>query len=596
MGEIILITGLLTTLALAASLLAGRLRVPALLLFLAIGMAIGSDGFGFVDFADYELARDVGIVALALIIFEGGLTTNAESLRSVAGTAALLSVGGTLLTAVITGAAAILLFDLPTLEGMLLGGIIASTDAAAVFAVMRGSALPPRTQHMLEGEAASNDPVAILLVIGFIEWIQQPDYGALDMLWLFVKQLGLGAVVGVAVGILAVRLLRRIDLPTIGLYPVASLAVAAIAFGIPDVLGGSGFLAVYAAGLVLGSSPIPAKRTVSAFHTGLAWLAQLSMFFTLGLLVFPSHLGDVAVEGTLLALVLAFVARPVAVAITTAFGPLSARERLLVGWAGLRGAVPVVLATFPVIAGIPDSLEFFNIIFFAVVFSLLLQGPTFEPLARRLGLTVEAPPLPDPIAEIGSSRRLGAEVVEYEVGPQDAAAGARVRDLGLPREAVVSVIVRDGNALPPRGSMRLLAGDHLHILVRREASAELADLVERWRRGPLGPPPRPPRVVRGVAPVFTIKPFSEEVVDGEMTRPERVVGEPVVARLRIRRDQPGALVRLADGRYAVVGPIVMVGARDDLANYARRRARAADSDERAWLQTVVGALAADTFS
>lgn len=596
MGEIILITGLLTTLALAASLLAGRLRVPALLLFLAIGMAIGSDGFGFVDFADYELARDVGIVALALIIFEGGLTTNAESLRSVAGTAALLSVGGTLLTAVITGAAAILLFDLPTLEGMLLGGIIASTDAAAVFAVMRGSALPPRTQHMLEGEAASNDPVAILLVIGFIEWIQQPDYGALDMLWLFVKQLGLGAVVGVAVGILAVRLLRRIDLPTIGLYPVASLAVAAIAFGIPDVLGGSGFLAVYAAGLVLGSSPIPAKRTVSAFHTGLAWLAQLSMFFTLGLLVFPSHLGDVAVEGTLLALVLAFVARPVAVAITTAFGPLSARERLLVGWAGLRGAVPVVLATFPVIAGIPDSLEFFNIIFFAVVFSLLLQGPTFEPLARRLGLTVEAPPLPDPIAEIGSSRRLGAEVVEYEVGPQDAAAGARVRDLGLPREAVVSVIVRDGNALPPRGSMRLLAGDHLHILVRREASAELADLVERWRRGPLGPPPRPPRVVRGVAPVFTIKPFSEEVVDGEMTRPERVVGEPVVARLRIRRDQPGALVLLADGRYAVVGPIVMVGARDDLANYARRRARAADSDERAWLQTVVGALAADTFS
>lgn len=596
MGEIILITGLLTTLALAASLLAGRLRVPALLLFLAIGMAIGSDGFGFVDFADYELARDVGVVALALIIFEGGLTTNAESLRSVAGTAALLSVGGTLLTAVITGAAAILLFDLPTLEGMLLGGIIASTDAAAVFAVMRGSALPPRTQHMLEGEAASNDPVAILLVIGFIEWIQQPDYGALDMLWLFVKQLGLGAVVGVAVGILAVRLLRRIDLPTIGLYPVASLAVAAIAFGIPDVLGGSGFLAVYAAGLVLGSSPIPAKRTVSAFHTGLAWLAQLSMFFTLGLLVFPSHLGDVAVEGTLLALVLAFVARPVAVAITTAFGPLSARERLLVGWAGLRGAVPVVLATFPVIAGIPDSLEFFNIIFFAVVFSLLLQGPTFEPLARRLGLTVEAPPLPDPIAEIGSSRRLGAEVVEYEVGPQDAAAGARVRDLGLPREAVVSVIVRDGNALPPRGSMRLLAGDHLHILVRREASAELADLVERWRRGPLGPPPRPPRVVRGVAPVFTIKPFSEEVVDGEMTRPERVVGEPVVARLRIRRDQPGALVLLADGRYAVVGPIVMVGARDDLANYARRRARAADSDERAWLQTVVGALAADTFS
>jgi cell volume regulation protein A len=595
-GEIILITGVLTTVALAASLLAGRVRVPALLLFLAIGMAIGSDGLDLVDFSDYELARDVGIVALALIIFEGGLTTNAESLRSVAGTAAVLSIGGTLLTAVITGAAAVLLFDLGTLEGMLLGGIIASTDAAAVFAVMRGSALPPRTAHMLEGEAASNDPVAILLVIGFIQWIQQPDYGALDMLWLLIKQLGLGAVVGVAVGVVAVRVLRRIDLPTIGLYPVASLAVAAIAFGIPDVLGGSGFLAVYAAGLVLGSSLIPAKRTVTAFHTGLAWLSQLSMFFTLGLLVFPSQLGDVALEGTLLALVLAFIARPVAVAITTALGPLTRAERVLVGWAGLRGAVPVVLATFPVIAGIPESVDFFNIIFFAVVFSLLLQGPTFEPLARRLGLTVDSPPLPEPIAEIGSSRRLGAEVVEYEIGAGDAAANARVRDLGLPREAVVSVIVRDGNALPPRGSMRLAPGDHLHILVRREASRELAELVERWRNGPLGPPPRPPRSVRGVAPIFTVKPLADDVVEGEITRPQKVLGEPVVARLRVRRDEPGALVLLADGRYAVLGPIVMVGSRDDLANYARRRAQRAESDEKAWLQTVVGALAADTFT
>src|SRR5690606_25334898 len=259
----------------------------------------------------------------------------------------------------------------------------------------------------------------------------------------------------------AVRVLRRIDLPTIGLYPVASLAVAAIAFGIPDVLGGSGFLAVYAAGLVLGSSMIPAKRTVTAFHTGLAWLAQLSMFFTLGLLVFPSQLGDVALEGTLLALVLAFVARPVAVAITTAFGPLTRAERILVGWGGLRWAVPVVLATFPGLAGIPGSGAFFTTFFFAVVLSLLLQGPTFEPLARRLGLTVNQPPLPEPIAEIGSSRRLGAEVVEYEIGAGDAAANARVRDLGLPPAAGVSAIVRDGHALPPRGSMRLAPRRHL---------------------------------------------------------------------------------------------------------------------------------------
>lgn len=595
MGDPILVTGLLMAIALAASTLAGRLRVPVLLLFLGLGMVVGSEGLGIVPFDDYDLARDVGVVALALILFEGGLTTNVESLRSVARTAALLSIGGTLLTAAISGLAASLLFDLSLLEGLLLGGIVASTDAAAVFAVMRNSSLKERPTRILEGEAASNDPVAILLVIGLIDWIQQPDFGLVDMVLLFVKQLGIGAVGGLVVGWLGMRAIQRLDLPTLGLYPVASLAVAAIAFGLPDALGGSGFLGVYIAGLVLGSSMIPAKRTLSAFHIGLAWLSQLIMFLALGLLVFPSQLADFAVQGTLLALVLTFVARPVATFLLTALSSLTGAERILIGWAGLRGAVPVVLATFPVIAGIPDSHEYFNIVFFAVVLSLVLQGPTFEPLARRLGLTTQQPPMPEPIAEIGSSRRLGAEVVEYEIAPGDAAAGARVRDLGLPREAIVSVIVRDGNALPPRGSMRLLPGDHLHILVRREVSDELANLVQRWRTGPLGPPPRPPRVLRATAQILTTQPYRPGAVEGDVTRPSAVLGEKVVARLRIRRDEPGALVALADGRYAVTGPVLMVGGRDDLAAYARRRARTVKGDERAWLQTVVGALAADTL-
>ena len=386
-GELILVGGALMALALGASLVAGRLRVPVLFLFLVAGMAIGSDGLDWLHFDDYKLARDIGIVALVLIMFEGGLSTRTQEMFPVLWPAASLSVLATLLTAVITGVVATGLFDLSLLEGLLLGSIVASTDAAAVFAQLRGSALRPRLARMLEGEAGSNDPVAILLVLGLIEWINVPDYGLGDMIVLFAKQLVIGGLAGLAIGLLGARLIRSLDLSSPGLYPVASLTVAAVAFGLPDTIGGSGFLAVYLAGLTLNASSIPAQRTIEAFHEGLAWVAQLTLFLSLGLLVFPSQLGSVAPEGIALALVLALVARPVASLAATAFASLSWPERALIGWAGLRGAVPVVLATFPVIAEVPHSLEFFNIVFFAVLVSLLLQGPTIEPLAERLGVT-----------------------------------------------------------------------------------------------------------------------------------------------------------------------------------------------------------------
>jgi cell volume regulation protein A len=485
-GELILITGVMLAGGLVASLLAARVRVPALVLFLGIGIVAGSEVTGWIYFDDYDLARTVGIVGLALILFEGGLAASFREIRPVLRPAISLAFVGTILTAVVSGLAAAWLFDFSVLEGLLLGSILAATDGAAIFSILRGSTLKRKLAQTLEGEAGLNDPVAVVLVIGFIDWIAQPDYDLFDMLGLFASQFAIGAAVGLSVGWLAVQGFRRAPLASGGLYPVASLTTAALAYGAADSLHGSGFLAVYLAGLVLGSATVPARRTIAAFHDGLAWIAQLTMFFTLGLLVFPSELAGIALEGSILALVVVFVARPAAAFVATMTDRFTAGERLALGWAGLRGAVPVVLATFPVIEGTPGSLEFFNIVFFAVLLSTVLQGSTFEILARKLRLTTNEPALPQPLAEIGTIRGLGAEVVEYPVASDDAIVGAPIRSLGLPREAVVNVIVRGREAIPPRGSTRIAAGDRLHILVRREAADVFPSLLDRWRKGPVG--------------------------------------------------------------------------------------------------------------
>ena len=414
----ILVGGALLVGGLGAALAAGRLRVPGLVLFLGLGMLVGSDGTGWIHFSDYELARTIGTVALALILFEGGLDAGFDQIRPVLRSSLSLALLGTVGTAVIAGLAAAWLFDFSPLEGMLVGSIVAATDGAAIFAVLRGSTLRRRLALTLEGEAGFNDPIAVLLVVGFIDWIQNPDYGILDMGGLLVRELGIGLAIGLAAGWLGVLGLRRARLATAGAYPLGTIGIAAIAYGAAATLHGSGFLAVYLAGLILGSATFPAKTTVRIFHQGLGWVAQVTMFLVLGLLVFPSELGDVALEGTLLALILAFVARPAAALISTAFGGYTLNERVVLGWAGLRGAVPVVLATFPVLDGVDHSLEFFNIVFFAVVLSTLVQGATFEPLARWLGVTTndpalgEGPPPPRPArstAQISTVRPWSAE-------------------------------------------------------------------------------------------------------------------------------------------------------------------------------------------
>jgi potassium/hydrogen antiporter len=589
-GELILVAAALLAAGIGASLLASRIRLPGLLLFLAVGMAIGSDGLGWIPFDDYGLARTIGVVALALILFEGGLTAGFDEIRPVLRTSLALAIVGTVGTAVICGFAAAWLFDLSTLEGMLLGAIISSTDGAAIFALLRESTLRRKLARTLEGEAGFNDPVAVLLVVGFIEWIQQPDYGVVDMLALFLTEMGIGAVVGLAVGWLAVRALRNAKLASPGLYPVATLATAGLAFGGATTLHGSGFLAAYLAGLMLGSARIPAKQTVTVFHQGLAWVAQIAMFLALGLLVFPSRLDDVWVEGTALALLLVFGARPLSAAVATALSRFTKEERIVLGWAGLRGAVPVVLATFPVIEGVEHGREFFNIVFFAVVASTLLQGTTVEWLARKLGVTTTEPALPRPLVETGTVRRLGAEIVEYPVGPDDAIVGQLVRELGLPRDALLSVIVRGEEALLPRGSTRIEADDRLHVMVREEVAGDMPDLLERWRLGPVEIPTQTRARLRAGTAVFTTRPWRES--DGDAGFPQEVEGMPVAAQIRTRRDKRGALVLLDDGRFAVTGPLLALGGPLQLQRYARRRLSSEDdAAARAWWQEVIGALA-----
>jgi cell volume regulation protein A len=342
---LILAGGGLLAAGVVASAVAARVRLPALLLFLGLGMLVGSDGFGWIGFANYSLAHLVGTVALLLILFEGGLTTGLRALRPVLGPSVSLAAIGTAMTAVIAGLCASWLFHFSIAEGLLLGAILSPTDGAAVFALLRGVRLPQPLALTLEGEAGLNDPVAVMLVLVMVDVIHIPGYGPLDAVWFLVKQLVVGAAIGLLMGAIATAALKRLQTAPSGLSLVASFATAAIAYGAAASIGGSGFLAVYLAGLAVGDADVSSRSAL-----------------------------------------LPFVARPVSAFAATARTRFTRRERLLLGWAGLRGGVPVVLATLPLIEHVPRSLEFFNLVFFAVLVSTLIQGATVEALANRLGM------------------------------------------------------------------------------------------------------------------------------------------------------------------------------------------------------------------
>jgi potassium/hydrogen antiporter len=484
--QIILLAGILLLIGILSSKFSLRLGLPVLVLFLVVGMLAGEEGLGGIVFDNFAVAHAIGTLALALILFDGGLRTPLRSLRMSWKPSVLLATGGVLITSLVTGIAAGQILGLPLLHGMLLGSIIGSTDAAAVFAVLRsqGLRLRQRLASVLEIESGSNDPMAIFLTIGLLEVLMERLELGPQLIQLFLLQMGIGTVAGLAVGWGAVYVINRINLETAGLYPVLTGACGLLAFGMAAALGGSGFLSIYLAGIVLGNSRIVFQRGTFLFHDGLAWIGQITMFVVLGLLSTPSALIPVAGQGLLIAAVLIFIARPIAVVPFLLFFRFSLRELILISWVGLKGAVPIILATYPLLFGLPEGMLLFNVVFFVVLVSAILQGWTLPSLADYLGLQENGAPAPAVTLEITSLRDVDADIVEYTVEGGSHAAGRKLSQLALPDGVVVAMIARRNSLIPPRGSTTIEPGDHMFVVLRPETRSAVDGIFSRDRVAP----------------------------------------------------------------------------------------------------------------
>jgi cell volume regulation protein A len=466
--RIILLVGALLLIGILSSKISVRMGLPVLLLFLLVGMLAGTEGIGRIDFDNFEVAHAIGTVALAAILFDGGLQTPMSSIRAAWKPSLLLATFGVLVTAAVTGIAASYILDIPLLDGLLLGSIVGSTDAAAVFSVLRsqGLRLYERVSATLEIESGSNDPMAIFLTVGLIEvLLGRMDFGP-ELLKLFASQMVVGAAVGLGLGWLAVRFVNRISLNSAGLYPVLTGACGLVVYGLAVVLGGSGYLAIYLFGIMLGNSHMVFQRGSQLFHSAAAWIGQISMFVVLGLLCTPSEVFAVSGKGLLISAVLIFVARPLAVVpMLLPFG-FNVREHVFISWVGLKGAVPIILATYPPLFGVPEGDLMFNVVFFVVLVSAVLQGWSLPMLANRLRLQSPRKSEAPVSLEIVSIKEVDAAIVEYTVEDTSRAAGKKLRDLALPDGVVVALISRGTSLIPPRGSTTVLPGDHVFAVLQ----------------------------------------------------------------------------------------------------------------------------------
>lgn len=472
--NILLVGSILLFISILAGKTSYRFGVPTLIFFLIVGMLAGSEGIGKIQFDSPVTAQFIGVLALNFILFSGGLDTKWESIKPVLGRGMMLSTFGVLLTTMAVGAFVWLVTSFSFLEGLLLGAIVSSTDAAAVFSILRAKSvgLKKNLRPTLELESGSNDPMAYFLTLTLTGLVLAPDQNLLSVIPFFLKQIILGGLIGLGMGKLSVLVINKIKLDFEGLYPVLVIALMGFTFAFTDSIGGNGFLAIYLASVFIGNHDVIHKKTIMRFFDGFAWLMQIVLFLTLGLLVFPKQIIPVVGIGLLISVFMILVARPLSVYASLAFFGLKNREKLFISWVGLRGAVPIVFATYPLIAGVEKANMIFNIVFFISVTSVLLQGTTLPLMAKWLHVSVPEKAKRRTPLDIELSDNIKTELAEILVPTENAAVGKAIVELGFPKTAIIAMIRRDGKYITPNGSTVLQPMDMLIVLAENEEGLE----------------------------------------------------------------------------------------------------------------------------
>ncbi|OGX15762.1 MAG: K+/H+ antiporter [Omnitrophica WOR_2 bacterium RBG_13_41_10] len=467
---IILWAAVLTLISVLASKLSDRFALPALLLFLVIGMLAGSGGIGGIYFDDYGIAKSIGIIALIFIIYSGGLDTPWKSVKPLFFPGLVLSTAGVLITATVIGFFAVLILKFSLLEGLLLGSIVSSTDAAAVFSVLRSRkiSLKGNLRPFLELESGSNDPMAVFLTIGCIGLLANPSSSVLNLIPFFVLNMGVGLLMGYCMSRVSIFLINKSKLEYESLYPVLTIALILFTYALTTVIKGNGFLAVYLLGLMMSRSDFVNKRSIIRFYEGIAWLMQIAMFLTLGLLVFPSQIVPIIVSGLLIAAVLILFARPISVFLCLMPFNFNFAEKTMISWVGLRGAVPIILATFPLLAGIAQAHAIFNIVFFVVLTSVLVQGTSIPVISKILKVTAPLDLKKKYPIEFEHSEAIDASLTDMIVPYNSEAIGKTIAAINIPPKALVVLIARGDKFIVPNGSTVIEGGDVFQVLANDE--------------------------------------------------------------------------------------------------------------------------------